>query len=179
MEMSWQGIRLGRDRERGATVKREQDVNQCGKYDKKQLRLQSNSFSLPCSSLQLGATGELRLTAMQTFFAPSALSSSTRDAMTAPLGWSSTSRVAPNHYGLTTLSRRNRHGEALCSFACVLRALLAWLLGKKSLSGKLDQALLLQSLLSQDKRGWEALLVFPLNCPFAWALSWENARTQH
>lgn len=50
VEISWQGIRLGRGRERRATVKKEQDVNQCGKYDKKQLRLHSNTFSLPRGS---------------------------------------------------------------------------------------------------------------------------------
>lgn len=51
---------------------------------------------------------------------------------------------------------------------------------KKSLSGKLDQALPLQSLLSQDKKGWGVLSdVFSWDCPFAWALSWENALTQH
>lgn len=90
MEISWQGIRLGRYRERRATLRREQDVNQCGKYDKKQLRLHSSSFSLPSGSLQLGATGEPRLTAMPTFFTPSAHPSSCGDAMTAPLGRSST-----------------------------------------------------------------------------------------
>lgn len=83
-------------------MKREQDVNQCGKYDKKQLRLHSSSFSVPSSSLQLGAAGEMRLTAMQMFFTPSALPSSSRIAMTAPLGLSSTPQIAPNHYSLTT-----------------------------------------------------------------------------
>lgn len=51
---------------------------------------QDYTFSLPGGSLQLGATGELRLTAMQMFFTPSVLPRSTRDARTAPLGWSST-----------------------------------------------------------------------------------------
>lgn len=90
MEISWQGIRLGTDRERGAAVKREQDVNQCGKYDKKQSGSHSSSFSLPMGSLQRGATGQLMLTAVQVSFTPSAVPSSSRDAMTAPLGWSNT-----------------------------------------------------------------------------------------
>lgn len=60
--------------------------------------------------------------------------------------------LAPSHHGLTTLSSRNVHGEALCSFACVVLASLAWL-QEKSLAGRLAQALLVQSLLSQDKEG--------------------------
>lgn len=60
--------------------------------------------------------------------------------------------LAPNHHGLTTLSSRNMHGEALCSFAPAVWAFLAWL-QEKSLAGRLTQALSVLSLLSQDKQG--------------------------
>lgn len=60
--------------------------------------------------------------------------------------------LTANHHGLTTLSSRSVHGEALCSFACVVWALLAWL-QEKSLAGRLAQAVWVQSLLSEDKQG--------------------------
>lgn len=151
MEISWQGIRLGTDRERGAAVKREQDVNQCGKHDKKQSGSHSSSFfahGQSAAGCHRAADAHSSASVLHSISCPQLLQGC-HDCTTGVVQHtlSSSKPLWPDHL--------QQKSSLQLSVSAV--GFVGWAARGKSLSGKLDQALSLQSLLSLDKQGWGAL----------------------